>query len=522
VFLTLALGLLWLATLALFAWREQVHARRQTLWARRVGESTLAPPAGAVDPLSTALTKHRQELRILLEGLAGRFDRAGIGAAGVSAMLDSLSQALGEENTQVQAIAVSAEEIEQTTHTIAESAAGAAQAASATRGEAVSGQQRINQLVREFQQLRDSFSETAHSVQALQQQSQSIQDITLTIRSVADQTNLLALNAAIEAARAGDHGRGFAVVADEVRQLANQSSNATTQIAQQLALVERGSAAAAEAMEQLGARVLALVEDVGSVEGTLGLITRHAVDSAEQVEGIRGALAQHVEATREIARGVNRVREQISANGQKAGRMADDAMVISELAEEAHEVLGGLGLETRHERIRVLAESAARAIEARFAADIAGGRISEADLFDRNHQAVPGTEPVKYQTRFDAYTDAVLPEIQEPILSANPDVLFAGAVDDHGYFPTHNRKYAQPLTGHYETDLRQSRTKRIFSDRVGRRCGSHERPALLQTYKRDTGEVAHDLSVPIRVGGRRWGGFRIGYLAEASPAKRIG
>ena len=33
---------------------------------------------------------------------------------------------------------------------------------------------------------------------------------------------------------------------------------------------------------------------------------------------------------------------------------------------------------------------------------------------------------------------------------------------------------------------------------------------LLQTYKRDTGEILHDLSVPIMVNGRHWGGFRIG------------
>ncbi len=39
----------------------------------------------------------------------------------------------------------------------------------------------------------------------------------------------------------------------------------------------------------------------------------------------------------------------------------------------------------------------------------------------------------------------------------------------------------------------------------------NQRPYLLQTYQRDTGEVMHDLSVPIVVSGRHWGAFRIGY-----------
>jgi hypothetical protein len=38
---------------------------------------------------------------------------------------------------------------------------------------------------------------------------------------------------------------------------------------------------------------------------------------------------------------------------------------------------------------------------------------------------------------------------------------------------------------------------------------------LLQTYRRDTGEVMHDLSVPIFLKGRHWGGFRMGYKASA-------
>jgi methyl-accepting chemotaxis protein len=92
--------------------------------------------------------------------------------------------------------------------------------------------------------------------------------------------------------------------------------------------------------------------------------------------------------------------------------------------------------------------------------------------------------------------------------------VFAGAVDINGYFPTHNKKFSQPLTGNHEKDLASNRTKRVFSDRTGSRCGKNTEIFLLQTYKRDTGEIMHDLSSPIYVNGKHWGGFRIGYLAQ--------
>ena len=85
------------------------------------------------------------------------------------------------------------------------------------------------------------------------------------------------------------------------------------------------------------------------------------------------------------------------------------------------------------------------------------------------------------------------------------------ATDPNGYVPTHNNQFAKPPTGNFEVDLVNSRSKRLFNDRNGARCGAHTQSMLLQTYKRDTGEIMHDLSVPIFVAGRHWGGIRIGY-----------
>jgi methyl-accepting chemotaxis protein len=86
-------------------------------------------------------------------------------------------------------------------------------------------------------------------------------------------------------------------------------------------------------------------------------------------------------------------------------------------------------------------------------------------------------------------------------------------VDIKYYVPRHNDKYAKPLTGNFKNDLLHSRSNRIYTDREAFRSWASNRNVLLQTYKRDTGENTHDLSVPVNIGGHHWCTFRIGYTS---------
>jgi methyl-accepting chemotaxis protein len=223
-----------------------------------------------------------------------------------------------------------------------------------------------------------------------------------------------------------------------------------------------------------------------------------------------------VDATRFIAAAIGEIRDGMLGMQTELPRAASSALALAERAEALFEATTESHASTPHDAIRAVAQQAARDVGSLFEKAIARGEISEAALFDRRYIAIPNTNPPKHRSAFDQFTDRVLPPLQEALLAAMPQLAFAGAVDNNGYFPTHNKKFSQPLTGDYATDLVNNRTKRIFNDRTGARCGANTKPYLLQTYKRDTGEVMHDLSAPIYVNGKHWGGFRIGYRSASA------
>ncbi len=442
-----------------------------------------------------------------------------LSAAGVAFSVKQLAGKVQSQLSAAAQIVASAERVihtEQSTSLLSQQALGSA---SEARSSSAEGHAVLAESIGRMHRLSQQANASRELIEALSLRSEEIQRVTLVIQAIASQTNLLALNAAIEAARAGEHGRGFAVVADEVRGLAGRTATATDEVGVMVADIQQRTTQVVGQIRQLAQDLdggVEQVEDTGrhleniaglaaSVEAQVGEIARGAQSNREQLESLFTAVEQ--------------MRGDLAVSDQQTRHLTQAAIQMEGQAETISQRLAEVGLDDYHQRVYDLAREGAGQIAARFEADIEQSRISLDDLFDRTYLPIANTSPAKYQTRFDRYTDQVLPAIQEPLLARHEGLVFAIACTPQGYVPTHNQAFCQPLTGDPQQDTLHNRTKRKFDDRTGIRCGSHQQAVLLQTYTRDTGELMHDLSVPIMVKGRHWGGLRLGYKPEGAPKK---
>ncbi|WP_089398951.1 methyl-accepting chemotaxis protein [Noviherbaspirillum humi] len=441
-------------------------------------------------------------------------DHVMIGAAQTAHFVDSIKKMITKDVETTSGIVVSSRQGAATTGQIAEDADLAANVAADVRSQSHAGREEIDRSLTQIREASGDASQSSELMRVLQEKARRIHGITEVINEIAARTNLLALNAAIEAARAGEHGRGFAVVAGEVRQLAQRTTAATQDIGVMVREINEEAERAAAGMGALNGKVAEASRYVERVHAILGTIETRASDSEANIQQIASAAREHAQSAGDTARSMAGIHEGMLSTEEKLPQAAASAMALSEKGEALFEALAASGAPTTHDAVIRAAQQAAADIGKVFEEATERGDITMEALFDRTYVPIPNTDPQKHSSRFDAFTDRVLPAIQEGLLQSMPQLAYAGAVDNNGYFPTHNAKFSLPLTGDYETDLVNNRTKRIFDDRTGSRCGSHTRAFLLQTYKRDTGEVMHDLSVPIFVKGRHWGGFRIGYRCQ--------
>ena len=396
-------------------------------------------------------------------------------------------------------------------------AAGTALEATARAGETVAkGEARIALALDHVGTLADQAAHLGSRVEALTTTLSLVARAATEIDAIARTTNLLALNASIEAARAGAAGRGFMVVAQEVKQLSARTQEATTRIGDSLSRLGDEITALAQEGRSAATRASGLRRETGAIAEVMSEIdtaVRTIISRQDEINARTEDTAREVEATRQGISGIE------SGVGHAATHLNAARTRLSDLLGASERIVSAtarLGVETIDTPFIDAACKAAADISAAFSDALATGQITRATLFDHRYAPIQGTDPQQLIAPFTALCDRLLPQIQEPLLAFSPRIVFCAAVDVNGYLPTHNRKFSAPQRPDDPVwNLANCRNRRIFADRVGLAAGRHTLPFLLQAYRRDMGggqfALMKDVSAPIIVDGRHWGGLRLAY-----------
>lgn len=256
-----------------------------------------------------------------------------------SAVAQDMAEAAGRQREAVDMVSTAFHEMVMTSNEVARSCSQAADSADNGQRQAHDGQRQIDAAVTSVNQLSHEIEHSANAMQQLEQDSNNIQSILGTIRSIAEQTNLLALNAAIEAARAGEQGRGFAVVADEVRALAKRTADTTGEIDGLLGKL-------AQRTQQMGKQMHGSLEvsqqtvsSINAASASFELIR----ESVDVIRDMNTQIATAAEEQHQVAEDINRHISQIHGDAQLVAKLAsstsDDAQKLTGLSDELNSLI---------------------------------------------------------------------------------------------------------------------------------------------------------------------------------------
>ena len=488
--------------------------------AKGEGDLTKVLPVRSEDEIGHLAGEVNHLTQTVREIIASLYQQAcmlGGNTCELSNATERIAKEVQEQMEHADMVATAAEEMSSTIQNVSENTHQAVDLSATVDSAASTGLAVVQETWQCMNSVSESVESTLAGIAELERSSASIGDMLSLIEDIADQTNLLALNAAIEAARAGEAGRGFAVVADEVRSLAEKTTKSTKDIERVVGKIQQESERAAASIRKESALVRSGLQQAEEARRQLEDIKNCASSSRMMSELIAVAAAEQTTVTGEISSKIHHISDAAHGTNQMMKANMETFARFADTVESIYGTVGRFSVGNYHDQVKAYAAELSNGVQAAIAEAIKSGTLSEADLFDRNYQPYPKkTDPPKFTTRFDGFFDRVVSPMQEAIVNRDSQLAYAICFDNNAYVPCHNLRFSKPLTGNIEQDRVNNRTKRIFGDHTGMRCAKNTDGVLLQTYRRDTGEILNDLSVPIFINGKHWGGIRFGYKAPCS------
>jgi methyl-accepting chemotaxis protein len=451
----------------------------------------------------------------LVDQLANRIGGLGVELADVAGNLREVAGRVILQSERFGHLQQTAETMVSANHDIAGASKAVQTATTAAVGEITQSRAAVETAVQHISELIEAVGRIEHRLGAVGTALAQVAKVSGTIEAIAKQTNLLALNATIEAARAGDAGKGFAVVASEVKSLAEATRQATRLIGDTVRDLDGQVGSLIGESSDAALRAKSAGEGAQQIQGIIVRVQDGFTSVGREIDGVAKAATSNlahcdsvIDELGHLAKGVDLSSTDLKNADQRVAKLLD-------LSEGLIELIAASGVETSDAPLIRVVIDTAKTISAAFETAIERGEISLDQLMDEKYREISGTNPKQYLTDYVAFTDRILPPIQDPIQKIDPRIAFCVAWAKGGYLPTHNPNYRLPQGADPVWNNANCRNRRLFDDRAVKKVAANTKPFLLQTYRRDMGGgnfvLMKDVSSPIRVRGRHWGAFRMGF-----------
>jgi methyl-accepting chemotaxis protein len=281
-------------------------------------------PRSEKDAVGNAFAQMLANLRQLARQMQEATENISRANSNISAATAEQAATVTEQAASVAETTTTLEEVRQTAEQSAERAQLVSEMASKTLKLAENGLDAVKKTEDGMLGLKDQVRLIAETILNLSEQTLQIGEIIATVNDIADQSNLLALNAAMEAARAGEAGRGFAVVAGEVRNLAEQSRQATAQVANILSEIQKAANTAVMVTEKGTKSAEGGVELAQATGDSIRVIREHTQQAVAAAEQIAASARQQLAGLDQITRAMENI-NQGATQTQKGMQQVDQA-----------------------------------------------------------------------------------------------------------------------------------------------------------------------------------------------------
>ena len=236
---------------------------------------------------------------------------------------EQISKGVQDLSAITEEVSASSQEIGSTTNELASKASDAANSVSEIKKRSLEIKKKAAENIKQGELI---YEEKRTNIIKAIEDGKVVKEVKLmadAIGDIASQTNLLALNAAIEAARAGENGKGFAVVAEEVRTLAEQSSEAVSNIQGMVMQVQT----AFENLSQSGQDMLNYIAN--NVKPSYELLMNTGIQyekDSEFVNQITEEFASSSNQINEVIEQINQAMQNVSATAEESGAGSEEVL----------------------------------------------------------------------------------------------------------------------------------------------------------------------------------------------------